>query len=81
MTLYLDMRVPSDLPFQENQRLLNEPEFVELLSIEDALYEEMQRPTSNENLTQLRQNHEKAVFKRKRCYIWLYNQALQNFRK
>lgn len=53
MVLHLDMRAPSGLPFQENQRLFNEPEFVELLSIEDTMYEEMQGASSNENRTEL----------------------------
>jgi hypothetical protein len=81
MALHLDMRAPSGLPFQENQRLFNEPEFVELLSIEDAMYEEMKGASSNENRTELAQKHQKAVFKRKRCYTRLYNQAFNNFRK
>jgi len=79
ITLHLDIRAPSELPFRENQRVLTDPEFIALLSTEDALYKEIQVAASNDNGDQLTERYRKAVFKRRRYYTRLYNQALVNF--
>lgn len=61
--------------------MLEDPEFVGILEIEDTKYKQIHGLVPGNKYSKLAQEYNKAVFNCKRCFYCLYNQALYNFRK